>query len=85
LYTIKVEDDYYLTRDQLFQKLSNNGIGSSVQYYPINLFSFYKKNSKLSNSKFKNTNTIFNKIISLPIYPSLTTKNLEFIASILKN
>ena len=37
LYTIKVEKDYHLTRDELFQKLHRDGIGSSVQYFPLHL------------------------------------------------
>jgi len=85
LYTIKVENDFHLTRDELFTKLADNGIGTSVQYFPVNLMSIYKKNNTLPNSKFRNTNDIYPKIISLPIYPSLTIKNIEYISSILKN
>ena len=52
LYTIKIENEYQLTRDELFQKLYKNGIGTSVQYFPLHLMSYYKKNYFHNASEF---------------------------------
>jgi perosamine synthetase len=79
LYTIKVEKNYHLTRDQLFLKLHKLGIGTSVQYYPLHLMSYYKKNLTLNLSNFPVSNDLSDKILSLPIYPEMTEKQIEYI------
>ena len=82
LYSIKVENDYPLTRDELFVKLSKNGVGTSVQYYPLHLMSYNKK--KYVSKQFPNSNSLKDKILCLPIYPKMTTKNIDFVISCLK-
>lgn len=82
LYTIKIEKDYPLTRDELFKKLSKNGIGASVQYYPLHLMSYNKK--KYDPQNFPNSNVLKDKIICLPIYPKMSMKQIEYVVSNLK-
>lgn len=79
LYTIKIEKDYPLSRDELFLKLSKNGIGTSVQYYPLHLMSFYRKNFKINSSKFQNSNKLKDQVICLPIFPKMTNKQIEYV------
>ena len=81
LYTIKIEKDYHLTRDQLYLKLHKNGIGSSVQYFPLHLMSEFRKEQK---NNFKNANVVKDKILCLPIFPKMTKKQIEFVISKLK-
>jgi len=81
LYTIKVEKDYHLTRDHLFKKLNKSKIGASVQYYPLHLMSYYKK--KFTRSDFPIANILKDKVLSLPIYPRMTTKQIEYVSSVL--
>ena len=82
LYTIKIEKDYPLTRDELFKKLSKNGIGTSVQYYPLHLMSYNKKKYRLHD--FPNANILQDQIICLPIYPKMSMKQIEYVVSFLK-
>ena len=79
LYTIKVEKDYHLTRNQLFKKLSKAGIGTSVQYTPLHLMSYYKKILKINNDNFPNTNKIKDQIICLPIFPTMNSKMIDYV------
>jgi len=79
LYTIKVEKDYYLNRNELFIKLHKNGIGASVQYYPLHLMSYNKKLYKKSD--FSNANILKDQIISLPIFPTMTLRQIEYVVS----
>ncbi len=80
LYTIKVEKDYHLTRDELFTKLHKNGIGTSVQYYPLHLMSEFSNEYKNSNS-FKNSNSLKDQVLCLPIYPKISNKEIDFVVS----
>ena len=83
LYTIKIDEEYPLTRDQLFTKLHRNGIGSSVQYYPLHLMSEFKDDYKNKND-FSNSNILKDQVLCLPIFPKMTNKEIDFVVSILK-
>jgi perosamine synthetase len=83
LYTIKIDKEYPLTRDQLFTKLHKNGIGSSVQYYPLHLMSEFKDDYKNKND-FSNSNILKDQVLCLPIFPKMTNKEIDFVVSILK-
>jgi len=84
LYTIKLEKDYHLTRDQLFNKLHKNGIGTSVQYYPLHLMSYNIHNYKNKKNDFPNANALKDKVLCLPIFPTMTSKQIEYVVSKLK-
>ena len=64
-------------RDLLFNFLTKNKIQPSVHYIPANKHIFYKKKFKKFN--LKNTNYVFNNIISLPFHNYLTTKDIDLI------
>jgi perosamine synthetase len=76
LFTIKIENDYHLTRDELFLKLHKKGIGTSVQYVPLHLMSYYRQ---ISQKTFPNSNKLKNQILCLPIYPNMSLKQLEYV------
>lgn len=81
LYTIKIEKDYQITREELFKKLSNKGIGTSVQYFPLHLMSFYKKKYNINSKKFPNANVLKDQVLCLPIFPQMTLKQIEYVTS----
>ena len=83
LYSIKIEKEYYLTRDELFKKLYDKNIGTSVQYYPLHLMSYNK--NKYNNLDFPVANKIKNQILCLPIFPTMTQKQIQYVASNLVN
>jgi dTDP-4-amino-4,6-dideoxygalactose transaminase len=84
LYTIKVNKDYHMTRDELFLKLHKKGIGTSVQYYPLHLLSYMKK-YKNKKSKFPNANILKDQVLCLPIFPKMTEKQINYVIKSIKN
>lgn len=82
LYSIKITDEYSLTRDELYQKLIQKGIGTSVQYTPIHLMSYYKKKNK--NKSLKNSEKLMNQVLCLPIFPKMTLKEIQFVIKNIK-
>lgn len=84
LYTIKIEDNYHMSRDKLFEKLSSKGIGTSIQYFPLHGLSYYSKKYKIKKSNFPISNSLKNKVLSLPIFPQMTEKQIRFVVSQLK-
>ncbi len=81
LYTIKIEKNYHLTRDELIKKLHKNGIGSSVQYYPLHLMSYNRKKYGSKNKQFPNANTLKDQVLCLPIFPQMSEKQLNYVVS----
>jgi dTDP-4-amino-4,6-dideoxygalactose transaminase len=74
LYTISTDK-----RDKLLKKLNEKGIGAAAYYStPIHKTPFYKLKIKLPITDFASSN-----VISLPIHPNVTQKNIEFIAKIM--
>ena len=82
LYTIKVERDYHSTRDELYTKLQKNGVGTSVQYWPLHLMTYNK--NKYDTQSFPNANSLKEKVLSLPIFPKMTMKQIDFVVSLIK-
>jgi perosamine synthetase len=76
LYTIKVpKSEKGLIRNELFKRLAIAGIQSSVHYTPLHLMTFYKQFLKKSDT-FPIAEKIYDQILSLPLYPTLTKKEV---------
>ena len=84
LYTIKITEDFHITRNELFKKLSKNGIGSSVQYIPVHLMSLYKKEYQNKINDFTNANSLKDQVLSLPIFPTMSIKQVEKVVSVIR-
>lgn len=80
LYVIKIQKDVAgITREELFGKLQNNGIGVSVHYTPLHLLSFYKKFLSDNSNTFPVAEQVCEQILSLPLFPTLSKKNIDVI------
>ena len=85
LFVIRVNlDEWSITRNEIIEKLNKKGIGLAVHYKPIHLLSYYKKNYDLDAENYSNANKLFNTIISLPIYPSLSNFEVDYITKTIK-
>ncbi len=72
-------------RDELLEKLKFNKIGTSIHYaVPLPKMTYYKNKYKLPINKYKNANQYCNQNISLPIYPLLKNKEVDFICDKIK-
>jgi len=80
LYVIKILDNFAISRDSLFHSLLSNGIRTSVHYKPLHLFSLYKKTCKVTSS-LRNSKKLYQEILSLPMFPSITRKQQNLVIS----
>ena len=62
-------------RDEIRKNLEKFGIQTGIHYFPGYRFSKFKENKKF----FPNTEKIFPEIITLPLHPDLTKKNLKYV------
>lgn len=78
LYIIKIQKEYGISRDSLFKKLLSLGIRTSVHYKPLHRFTILKKRGRIVDS-VKNAESAYHQIISLPLYPSITKKEQDYV------
>ena len=85
LYVIRLKLDLWqISRNDFIDKLNKKGIGLAVHYKPIHHLSFYKKMYNLKNDDYPRANELFNSIVSLPIYPLLSNKEVDYIVDCIK-
>ena len=83
LYTIRVTKPFKLSRNQLFKKLKQAGIRTTVYWMPIHKYTAFRKFANLSD--VKNTSEIYNEILALPLFPSITKKHQDSVIKIIKS
>jgi len=66
-------------RDAIMEELQNRGVGVSVNFYPIHLMTLYRERFGLKPGMFPVAEDIGARTISLPLYPKLTEKEIDFV------
>jgi perosamine synthetase len=74
LYVIKIDN-----RDEIIEKLKENGVGCSVHFIPIHKHPYYKDRYKYKNVDYPIANDVFDKSLSLPIYPDMNDEEVDFV------
>ncbi|MBI4180260.1 DegT/DnrJ/EryC1/StrS family aminotransferase [bacterium] len=65
------------TRDEFLAALSAENIGCGVHFTPVHLFSHYRKILRLRKGDYPNAETLGLSEISLPVYPSMTPRDVS--------
>ena len=65
-----------ISKSNLFKKLINQNIKLQVHYIPTYLHPYYKKNFNFKNHNFPVSNKFYNNEVSLPIYYTLSNKQV---------
>ncbi len=84
LLEVKVEKPYPLTRDELYNYLRERGIIAGVHYIPLHYFSYYKRTTKYKKGNFPCAEGLFQKILSLPMFPFMAEQEFQIIIGALK-
>ena len=71
-------------RDEVLTKLGESGIGATVNYRAIHTLTFYKEKYGFKSRDFPNANAWGNSAISLPLYPSLTFAEQDYVIETIK-
>ena len=84
LYVVKILKNFGMNRNTLFKHLLKKGIRTSVHYKPLNKFSFYKNKLKI-HSTLSNSEKLYSQILSLPLFPQITKRELDLVIQTIKN
>jgi len=80
LYIIRIKpNSFTLTRDEMIEKLSQAGIGTSVHFIPVHYHPYYQNRISIPNTGLANTECLYASALTLPLYPTLTDIEVDYI------
>lgn len=86
LYVIKLNlKKLKITRDKFIEELTKKNIGVSVHFIPLHLHPYWKKTYNLNSRDFPAATAAYDRIISLPIFPDMTKKDIKGIICAIKD
>ena len=68
LYVVRLTEEAPLKRDELIQKLSDRGIGTSVHYIPLHRHPYWADAYHLRPEQFPEADAAYQSMLSLPLY-----------------
>jgi len=72
-----------LKRDHVINELEKRGVGCGVHFIPVYRFSYFKKIMPYKPSDFPVCESAYKRIVSLPLYPDLSFKEVDFVCDVL--
>lgn len=81
LYMVQVKN---CDRRQVFEAMREKGIGVNVHYIPVYMHPYYQEHG-YENVHCANAEEIYSHIISLPLYPGLTSEQQDYVIDTLKS
>jgi len=80
MFVVRVDpEDAGINRDALIDEFRSGNIGTSVHYIPTHLFTAYKD----IPSNVPVTDRIWERILSLPLYPGMTDRDIDDVVDVL--
>lgn len=79
LYPLRLNiESLKINRDQFVIGLKKRGIGTSVHFIPLYRFTYYR-DMGYSDLDFPESEWVFKRIISLPIFPAMSTEEIDYV------
>lgn len=80
MYSILIEEDFGLSRDEVMELLAKSGVETRPFFYPMHIMPVYNE----SSSRLKNAETVASKGINLPTFYELEEDDILYIAHLLR-
>ena len=84
MYTIRLPWDDGTIRDKLQQYLAKKGITTKIYFEPIHLYTLYRKLGH-REGELPRTEKISKQVLTLPIYPTMTREEIEYVIESIKD
>ena len=72
------------SKNTFFEEMKNNGVNLQVHYIPVHFQPFYKKKYGFNKGDFEVAEQFYEKEVSLPIYPDLKIKDIQYVCNLIK-
>jgi dTDP-4-amino-4,6-dideoxygalactose transaminase len=73
-----------ITRNAFIKELKRCGVGCSVHWRPLHLHPFYSEKLGWREHHLPTATALWSQLISLPIFPSITTDEIEYVVKTVK-
>ncbi len=78
LYPVQINTDLLrIDRNKFIEALKAENIGTSVHFIPIHIHPYYRDRFGFKREDFTNAEYVYDREVSLPIYPKMTDKDVE--------
>lgn len=78
LYVIKLSKNRLkINRNRFIKELKRENIGTSVHFIPVHLHPWYRKAFRFKRGDFPVAEDIYQRVISLPIYPKMNDRDVQ--------
>ncbi len=84
LFPVVVRPGAPVDRNRCVEKLAERGIGTSVHYRPLHRMSYYRDAYGLVPDDFPQAERVWRGCLSLPIFPSMTDEEIDYVCAALK-
>jgi dTDP-4-amino-4,6-dideoxygalactose transaminase len=86
LYVILIKPEKLsINRNQFIEELKKRNIGTSVHFIPLHLHPYYQKTFGYQRGDFPNAEWVYERCISLPIYPKMTDTDVEYVVESIRD
>jgi perosamine synthetase len=86
LYVIQLNlEQLRIGRDQFIDHLQRENIGCSVHFIPLHLHPYYRDTWGYEPRQFPAASSIYERIISLPLYPKMTEADVRRVISVVRD
>jgi dTDP-4-amino-4,6-dideoxygalactose transaminase len=85
LFVIRVDPASGIDRNQLIEKINDQGIGTSVHYKPLHRMTHWSKTALIEPSGYPNADGWYENCLSLPLFPSMTADEFESVCTAVEN
>ena len=85
LYVIQLTEEVPLSRDEFVKRMYDFGVGCSVHYIPLHLHPYWRDKYDLKPEMFPNSQRVFERCVSLPIYSSMSDEDLARVRDVIKS
>jgi dTDP-4-amino-4,6-dideoxygalactose transaminase len=85
LYIIQLDiERLRISRQDFIKALKSQNIGTSVHFIPLHLHPFYRETFGYRPADFPQATAVFERIVSLPIYPKMTERDVDHVIGAIK-
>ena len=85
LYVIQLQlERLRIDRNTFIELLKQQNIGTSVHFIPLHLHPYYRDSFGYRSEDFPHASVVFQRTVSLPIYPKMTEADIRYVSDIVK-
>jgi dTDP-4-amino-4,6-dideoxygalactose transaminase len=74
-----------IDRAEFIEELKARNIGASVHFIPVHLHRFYQQRFGYRRGDLLHVEAIFDRIVSLPLYPSMTRADVQSVTQAVRD